>query len=108
MISLAELAWLAAFGLLFAYRGKVGEVGTLRRRVAEIEVTATDVSRLMEEREVARRQAADLQLHLNAIEQELGGKSATEVVSLLKAAGDAEQRIRLAEENAKTLGEELS
>ena len=31
LITLAELAWLAAFGLLFAYRGKVGELGRMQQ-----------------------------------------------------------------------------
>jgi hypothetical protein len=50
LITLAELAWLAGLGLLFAYRGKVGELGALKRSYDEkVEAGATNVARLVEQ-----------------------------------------------------------
>lgn len=107
LITLAELAWLAAFGLLFAYRGKVGEVGVLERRVQLIEAGTNNIPRLVDERESALKQVAELQARLDVFNQFLEGRSAPEVSRLLKVAGEAEEKIRISEAKAKELRLEL-
>ncbi len=44
LITLAELAWLASFGLLFAYRSKVGELGVLRRELTSAQTNAQQIA----------------------------------------------------------------
>lgn len=52
LITLAELAWLAALGLLFAYRGKVGELGRIKQ-----ELNASNSKRMTAAEDWERRQA---------------------------------------------------
>src|SRR5919108_735344 len=81
LITLAELAWLGAFGLLFAYRSKVGELGNIRReldtatnRLARWEAKSPDAAELLKKLEVARAEILKLQKGLRAFEQSLRGK----------------------------------
>ena len=64
LITLAELAWLAAFGLLFAYRGKVGELGKAKEEVrqatndlAMYRTNAPDMARLLDDLKAAQAEA---------------------------------------------------
>jgi hypothetical protein len=108
LITLAELALLAAFGLLFAYRVKVGQVGSLRQRVADMETAAADVNRLAEDREAARRLAAELKTKLDAFSQHLGGRSPEEAIRVLKAADDADEKLRQSDRSIQALRDELA
>ena len=48
LITLAELAWLAAFGLLFAYRGKVGELGRVTGELKVATAAQTNLQGLVD------------------------------------------------------------
>jgi hypothetical protein len=108
LITLAELAWLAAFGLLFAYRGKVGEVGSLQRHVERIEAGAKDVPKLLGELDAARSEATNLQVRLKAFDQYLHGKTAEEAGRLLNVAAESENEINEARNQLKRAAEDLA
>jgi hypothetical protein len=107
LVTLAELAWLAAFGLLIAYRGKVSEVGRLRRELSQIEMAATNVSHILQDRENALRMATNLQARLDLFSRHLGGHTPEDAAGKLKAADEAAAKLRQADENGRALGEEL-
>jgi Mg-chelatase subunit ChlD len=82
LITLAELAWLAAFALLFAYRGKVGELGRLHRAHAvatnqvaqlqsDLQLRAPDIFKLRQDYTAATNKVAQLQAQLADLEAQL-------------------------------------
>lgn len=110
LITLAELAWLAAFGLLFAYRSKVGELGNMRRdlgiastRLAQWESSAPDAAALLKKLELANTEIGKLQEGLLAFEKLLRNKSPEEAARLLAEAEGVENRLIAIEKEAKDL-----
>ncbi len=64
LITLAELAWLAAFGLLFAYRGKVvenakilGKLIVATNEVAILRTSAPDTAKLLDDLKAAEQES---------------------------------------------------
>lgn len=108
LITLAELAWLAAFGMVFAYKGKVGELGAAQQRVALIAEGAKDVPKLVDERERARAEVTNLQQRLDSFRQYLGGKSIEEAGRLLKLASESEKLISETKTELKNTSDELT
>lgn len=87
LITLAELAWLAALGLLFVYRGKVGELGDVRRQLH----SATNKF----EESVAANQV--LRERLALFEKVFRDVTPEEAARRLAAASDSEKKIAEAE-----------
>lgn len=87
LITLAELAWLAAFGLMFAYRGKVGELGNVRQQLH----SATNKF----EESVAANQV--LRERLALFEKVFRDVTPEEAARRLAAASDSEKKIADAE-----------
>ncbi len=115
LITLAELAWLAAFGLLFAYRGKVGELGKMREdlivatnEVAMWRTNAPDAAKLLDDLKAANTEKANLQARLDAFTKQLQGQSPEQVGKLLMVAEQAAKRIEAAEAEAKKRVDELA
>ena len=91
LITLAELAWLAAIGLLFAYRGKDGELHKIRgeyqavtNRFAVLESKSSDTIRMLQELELLRSETNRLNENLKSFESYLRGRDLQEVARLLK------------------------
>ena len=110
LITLAELAWLAAFGLLFAYRGKVGELGRMRqdlnstsKRLAQWEKELPDTAELLRRVEAADKEKERLREDLRAFKQHLAGTSPEEAARRLAAAERVEKRLAEEEENGRKL-----
>jgi hypothetical protein len=87
LITLAELAWLSCFALLFAYRGKVGELGKLRKehtltsaRLAKWEEKLPDSAKLFQELQLAKDQYGSLQADFAILRQRFGKISSVEIV----------------------------
>lgn len=93
LITLAELAWLAAFALLFAYRSKIGELGVLRREVAAATGGANE-SRTENER--IRKQLAEL-------ERALEGVPLEEIKRRLGVVSEVEKQLAAGQEREKEL-----
>lgn len=107
LVTLAELAWLAAFGLLIAYRGKITETNALHRRVAKLGSMATNATAIVDEREQARKEASYLRARLDAVNKSVGGRTDDEAVQLLTAAINAGERTFESERKGFELGREL-
>jgi hypothetical protein len=84
LITLAELAWLAAFALLFAYRSKVGELGNVRHNLDSASNTVA------------------------IFEKSLGNVTPEEAARRLAAAAEFEEKIAAAEERQKDLQRKLT
>jgi len=108
LVTLAELAWLAAFGLLIAYRGKVGEVGDLRRQVAQIETASTNLTQLVEERDNARRLISGLQAQLDALSRNLGGRTPDEATRTLILAEESVAKLQKTDGQFQQMAEDLA
>lgn len=108
LVTVAELAWLAAFGLLIAYRSKVSENVGLRYKIAKIQGAETNINQLIVEREAAQHLVAKLSAESDALHQALGGRTPSAAVNVLKAAEDTEVRLRKADANIQELSKELS
>ncbi len=110
LITLAELAWLAAFGLLFAYRGQVKESRGLWKEyakatnaVAELRGASTNVAALLDELNRVNNDRSGLQARLDTFTKHLQGKSPGEVADLLRAGERAAEATKAAEERAQRL-----
>jgi Mg-chelatase subunit ChlD len=110
LITLAELAWLAAFGLLFAYRGKVGELGRMRQelkgtsyRLAQWEKKLPETADLFKRVELADKEKERLRADLKAFEKHLAGTSPEEAARRLAAAEGVEKRLADEEEKGRVL-----
>ena len=108
LVTLAELAWLAAFGLLIAYRGKVGEVGDLRRQVAQIETASTNLTQLVEERDNARRLISGLQAQLGTLSRNLGGRTPDEATRTLILAEESVAKLQKTDGQFQQMAEDLA
>jgi hypothetical protein len=114
LITLAELAWLAAFGLLFAYRGKVGELGRMRHDLsgtsnllARWQASAPEVGKLLVEVDAAKAARQRLQEDLAVFNKLLAGAPPEEAARRLAAAEVAEKRLAEADEQSKQLRSRL-
>jgi len=92
LITLAELAWLAAFALLFAYRSKVGELGELRRNfttatntIAQWEAKSSDTAKLLKQANESLAENQRLRDRLVVLEKSSGGVSPEEAARRLTA-----------------------
>lgn len=110
LITLAELAWLAAFGLLFAYRSKVGELGKLHRdlvsatnRLAQVEARYPDANKLFREVNESLAENQRLRERLAVFEKSLGNVPPEEAARRLAAAAEFEKKIVAAEERQRDL-----
>ena len=90
LITLAELAWLAALGLLFAYRGKDGELHKIRgdyqvvtNRMAEWESQSSDTVKMLRELESMRGETNRLTENLRSFESFLRGRNSQEAAQML-------------------------
>lgn len=98
LITLAELAWIAAFGLLFAYRGKIGEVRGLKRdyaaiqhRLNEMESGATNLAALENQMEATRTARQNAEAQLSVFKNVLNGVSPAEAKEILLAGTQAKE-----------------
>ncbi len=114
LITLAELAWLAAFGLLFAYRGKVGELGRMRQdltnssnQLARWEAKAPDTAELFRRADAAEAEKRRLADRLGVFEKFLAGTPPEEAARRLASAEDAEKKRTAAAESAGKLQKAL-
>src|ERR1051325_641766 len=90
LITLAELAWLAAFGLLFAYRSKVGELGNIRSELDSAQMglhaftnsflgkTPEEAAHILTEAEKIKKQLAEAEKERRRLEFALDEKGKAE------------------------------
>src|SRR4051812_41781987 len=110
LITLAELAWLAAFALLFAYRSKVGELGKLRHNlesatntIAQWEAKSPDTAKLLKQANESLIENQRLRDRLVIFEKSFGNVSSEEVARRLASATEFEKKSASAEEREKEL-----
>lgn len=101
LITLAELAWLAAFGLLFAYRGKVGELGKIKHELhsatndlAVYRANSPGLIGLVEQLKNANTNQQLLKDRLEVFEKYLKGIPPEEAAKRLAAGEDALKQIK--------------
>lgn len=122
LITLAELAWLASFGLLFAYRNKVGELGNMRRRLdstaiklveleRDLEAKAPDLAKMRRDLNESLEVNQVLRMQLEAFVKHLRNVSPEEAARRLTVAGEVKVKLDDAEmkmiEKEKSLTEAL-
>jgi len=121
LITLAELAWLAGLGLLFAYRSKVGELGRVQHElhvaqsdIATLRTSAPNLAALLDKLKAANSNNLDLKQRLDLFTKELNGVSPEEAARRLAAgdkAADAqaelERKLQQQEDDLKKLKGEL-
>ena len=115
LITLAELAWLAAFGLLFAYRGKVGELGRVRHdltstsnQLAQWEQKLPDTAALLKQLKAANEETAQLRAGLQIFKNQLAGASPEEFARRMASVAGLEQRLAEAEQTTANLKHTLA
>jgi hypothetical protein len=115
LITLAELAWLAAFGLLFAYRGKdielhkmAGQHQVVTNRLAEWEAASPDTAKLLGDLELARQETNRLSAELQILASQLGGLDGREVAAVLSSAEIAKSNWASAEQTIRSLEGQLA
>jgi Mg-chelatase subunit ChlD len=115
LITLAELAWLAALGLLFAYKGKDGELRKVRsdytsvsNHLARWEAGSPDTAKLLTQLDEQRERAKSAEFQLKAIKTLLNGKSASEVGALLEEVEARRERLANWETERRELTSQLA
>jgi len=98
LITLAELAWLAAVGLLFAYRGKVGELGNMGR---EYQSCTNELAKALAENQHITERLAVFDKFLRDI-------SPGEAARRLVVAAELEKKMVAAEERQRDLQRALA
>ena len=109
-ITLAELAWLAAFGLMFAYRGKVGELGNTRRQLhsstnllAQWEAKSLDTAKLLGEVNQSVAENGRLRERLAVFGKSLGDLPPEVAARRLTVAAKFEKKVADAEASQRAL-----
>lgn len=120
LITLAELAWLAAFALLFVYQSKVGELGSLRHQFdsvtnelagvkQDLQAKAPDVAKMRRELDASRAESKILSEQLSMLQKALQGSSPEEAVRRVVAANkDATEKLDAASERLGELERALA